>query len=372
MRAVAYTGSPTPTELDRYLMLLDRLRAEAQEVEVGILPWLESRISASDSGVLEALSIRQGLLSPHDRERVDGLLETGVFPCRGDETRRAALVLTFELEDRVQAVRLAQQCESYSASQPLFRRLPALLATARKEELIPISEMGEIRSDGIVAVGGVFARLGPFVPVAVIEHIKGEHPRAPLFLRLDPYFVARDEPPLALMEAVRVPPSPNWWRALAIRVGAREGGVYELDGTDRAVDDLQALWEYRVLGVRRLETSAVRREPDMLAMMLEELQVGRGDELFGRCIHLDTHDVEGHTPDTARLSHLDLAINIYEGTDRQRRMGQRLRNGKVQDASRRTHLLRTEGLRLQDMIPVCRKFFRSLRLTSEMILSEFV
>jgi len=281
-------------------------------------------------------------------------------------------MLTFELEDRVEAVRLAQQCESYSASQPLFRRLPALLTTAQKEELIPISEMGEIRSDGVVAVMGAFARLGPFVPVAVIEHIRGEHPRAPLFVRLDPYFVARNEPPVVLMEAVRVPPNPNWWRTLAIRVGAREGGVYELDGTDRAVDDLQAFWDYRVRGVRRLEASAVRREPDMLSMMLEELQVGGDDELFGRCIHLDTHDVEGHTPDTARLAHLDLAINIYDGTDRQSRMKQHLRNGKVQDASRRTHLLRTEGVGLNDLIPVCERFFRSSRLTHEMISSEFV
>jgi hypothetical protein len=359
------------SELDRYFMLLDRLSAEAQEIETGILPWLEGRVAGNDPDVLEALSLRQGLLTSPDRERVEGFLEIGVFPFGTDETRTAALVLTFELEDQVAAIHVAKQCERYSASQPLFRELPALLATARKEELVPVSEM-EIRSDGIVAVAGVFARLGPFVPVAVIEHIRAEHPRAPLFVRLDPYFVAHDEPPAVLMEAVRVPPNPNWWRALAIRIGAREGGVYELDGTDRAVDDLQAFWDYRVRGVRRLETSAVRREHDMLAMMLEELQVGRGDELFGRCVHLDTHDVDGHTPDTARLSHLDLAINIYDGTDRRSRMEQYLRHGKVQDASRRTHLLRTEGVWLKDMIPVCERFFRSLRLTNEMILSEFV
>lgn len=188
MRPVAYMGSPMSTELDRYFMLLDRLCVEAQEIETGILPWLEARVDSCDSDALEALSLRQGLLTSHDRERVEGLLESGFFPFASDETRSAALMLTFEVEDRAAAVHVVRQCERYSASQPLFRELPALLANARKEELVPISEM-EIRSDGIVAIGGVFARLGPFVPVAVIDHIRAEHPRAPLFVRLDPYFV---------------------------------------------------------------------------------------------------------------------------------------------------------------------------------------
>lgn len=360
------------TELDGYFQLLDRLYVEALELETGVLPWLETKCSEMDSDVLGALRIREALLTANDRNRVEGYLELGVFALASDETRRAALLLTFDLEERVAAARFARQCERYSASQPLFRELPRLLSVARKDELIPITAIHEIRADGVVAIQDVFARLSPFVPVASIDFLRAEHPRAPLFVRLDPYFVARDEPPTVLMEAIQVPPNPNWWRELAIRVGTREGGVYALHGTERAVDDHEAFWDYHVRRVRRLEASATRREEHMLAMMLEELQVGRGDELFGRCVHLDTHDVQGHTPETARLAHLDLAIQMYDGCASQARLKQYLRNGRVQDASWRTHLLRTEGVLLKDLVPVCERFFLSLRLTREMILSEFV
>lgn len=359
-------------DVDQYLFLLNNLCAQMPS-EVGIQPWLEQRLLAGDATALEALQCRQALLGSRDREHVAGLVEeTGVFPEFNAEERAAALVLTFELEDLVGRVRLAQQCEVYSASQPLFSELPSLLTTARNRELIPVSQLDDIRSDGIVTVGRLFTRLSPFLPLTVVDYVRTEYPSVPLFVRLDPYFVSRVVPPTVLTEAVRIPPNPNWWRTLAIRVRDREGAVYELDGTEPLSGDFLGFWDYRVRGVRRLETSAVRRSSTFLTMMLEELQIGRADELIGRCVHLDSASVDGKTPSTALVSHLDLAINIYEGEDMRQREQQHLRSGKVQDATRRTHLLRTEGVRLQDMIPVCERFFRSVRLTREVVQSEFM
>jgi hypothetical protein len=43
--------SPMLTELDRYFTLLDRLSIEALDGEIGILVWLEARLSANDFDV---------------------------------------------------------------------------------------------------------------------------------------------------------------------------------------------------------------------------------------------------------------------------------------------------------------------------------
>jgi hypothetical protein len=106
-------------------------------------------------------------------------------------------------------------------------------------------------------------------------------------------------------------------------------------------------------------------------MMFEELQVDNADLLLGRCVHLDTRDVVAKTPDTSKVKHLDLAINVYLGTARNARVAQHLRRGKVHDATVRTHLLRTENIRLGAVIAICQDFFLSRSLINEMTEQQF-
>jgi hypothetical protein len=103
-------------------------------------------------------------------------------------------------------------------------------------------------------------------------------------------------------------------------------------------------WDYHVKNVRRLEVRVERREDEYLTMIIEELP--RPDDpsglMIARCIHLDTRDPAFTPLGQVEMQHLDLAINVYEGEEREKRFAQSLQNGKVQDASFRTHLFRIE------------------------------
>lgn len=102
-------------------------------------------------------------------------------------------------------------------------------------------------------------------------------------------------------------------------------------------------------------------------MLIEELS--RADDpnelMIGRCIHLDTHDPAFTPLGKVEMQHLDLAINIYAGEDRQKRFGQNLQHGKVQDATFRTHLLRIEGIPFVSVFAFCEMFLESKILLSE-------
>jgi hypothetical protein len=65
------------------------------------------------------------------------------------------------------------------------------------------------------------------------------------------------------------------------------------------------------------------------------------------------------------MQHLDLAINVYAGEDRQKRFAQSLQHGKVQDASFRTHLFRIEGTPFVSLFSFCRMFLESKVLLSD-------
>jgi hypothetical protein len=132
-------------------------------------------------------------------------------------------------------------------------------------------------------------------------------------------------------------------------------------------DDATQFWDYRVKGIRRLEVRVERREEDYLTMMIEELP--RPDDpnglMIGRCVHLDSRDPAGTPLDQVRVNHLDLAINVYKGATRAVRDGQSLQNGKIVDASCRTHLLRIEDIPFISLFQFCRMFFQSSVLLSE-------
>jgi hypothetical protein len=104
-----------------------------------------------------------------------------------------------------------------------------------------------------------------------------------------------------------------------------------------------------------------------LTMIIEELP--RPDDpsglMIARCIHLDTRDPAFTPLGQVEMQHLDLAINVYEGEDREKRFAQSLQNGKVQDASFRTHLFRIERTPFVSLFSFCGMFLESKVLLSE-------
>jgi hypothetical protein len=126
-------------------------------------------------------------------------------------------------------------------------------------------------------------------------------------------------------------------------------------------------WDYHAKNLRRLEVHVERREEDYLSMIIEELP--RADDpsglMIARCIHLDTRDPALTTLSKVEMQHLDFAINVYAGEDRQKRFAQSLQHGKVQDASFRTHLFRIEGTRFVSPFSFCGMFLESKVLLSD-------
>ncbi|WP_404542954.1 hypothetical protein [Bradyrhizobium sp. USDA 223] len=124
--------------------------------------------------------------------------------------------------------------------------------------------------------------------------------------------------------------------------------------------------DYEVERLRRLEIRAQRRG-DIVSMMIEELPAPDAPDglMVGRCIHLDTRAPNKTAIRDVKLSHLDLALNVYEGAVRNERFGTSLKDGKVTDASFRTHLMRIEGIPLLTLLPICAGFLRSTSLLRE-------
>lgn len=330
----------------------------------------EDLIRCNDELAWRLLITRENVLTSLDYERVLGYLTLGFFPIEPVDRRVAAFLVAFELEEAVAHYRLQQRFESYSPSQPLFQHLPGLLEHVRNEELIPVDRLDSIQDDGIVTVNGLYARLDPMLPVGLVHWIQREFPQAPLFVRLDPTVAWRTCPPQSLVETILSPANPRWWRKLSLHPRTGTGGTYRLDAPTNPQDDIDAYWEYHVKHLRRIETSATRRKDDYLSMMLEEIEES-DDMLFGRCIHMDTTSLIGVTPDAAMLQHLDLALNVYTDSARSARLGDELCNGKVADASFRTHILRLEGAPVALLIPLMALFFKSRSLLRELLSDQF-
>lgn len=102
-------------------------------------------------------------------------------------------------------------------------------------------------------------------------------------------------------------------------------------------------------------------------MMVEELQRRKGPEAFllGRMVHLDTCAPRGTPVDNAPVMHLDLAINAYFGDAAPERERQSLSDGRVCDASVRTHILRIEDIPFSAALDFARRFFLSSKLFGE-------
>ncbi|WP_162930094.1 hypothetical protein [Pseudophaeobacter sp. EL27] len=165
-----------------------------------------------------------------------------------------------------------------------------------------------------------------------------------------------------------VPANPRWLSDFSLRKNMKDCAVYQL--LKRAPKEgVREYWEYNVKHLRRLEVHVQRRDENYLSMLIEELP--REDDpnglMIGRCIHLDTRDPVGTPLSEVTMQHLDLAINVYEGDDRRKRFEQTLKQGKVQDATYRTHLLRIEGTPFVSLFGFCEMFFGSKVLFSEWI-----
>jgi hypothetical protein len=170
---------------------------------------------------------------------------------------------------------------------------------------------------------------------------------------------------MRLREVALVPANPRWLTNLALFPNTRTFASYKLEDCDPK-DRMQYL-DYHLHNIRRLEVTAQRREADYLTMMIEELPSDddASNLMVGHCIHLDTRARVGTPMTEARLKHIDLAINVYRGEDRSARMADSLQNGKVRDATYRTHLVRVEDVPFPAVFSFAEMFLKSRHLLGE-------
>jgi hypothetical protein len=233
-------------------------------------------------------------------------------------------------------------------------------------ELIDDKAIRHIEDSELFALNPGFGQLADSLHRTIPASARQLYPDAPRFLRLDPYFWSATQPLMRLEEVAVTPCDPKWMARLSLPSGVRTFAAYLLEDCDPETDMAQYR-DYHIREIRKLEVIATRRSEDYLSMMIEELP--REDHpnglMIGRCIHLDTHAPPGTPKGDALLAHLDLAINVYRGSDRAARMANTLQHGKAQDATFRTHLFRIEGVPFPALFAFAALFLKSKTLLGE-------
>jgi hypothetical protein len=360
-------------EIDTYSNQLHALAHKCVEAEISAYVFLRDRLEEHDEGTLSVIDLRGELLSGSDEESVINLLTTGYFSELAGKRRVAAFVVCIDMEREVSNFSLERRFEPYHGAQPLFSHLPQLLSVTVNDELLPASLLGDHRGDGVTKIATSFLRFDPFLHPSIISWSRSTFPDLPLFLRLDPYFARDEEPLVRLLEAILIPADPSWWANLSLYPRQTRGAAYWIEPPADPRDNPQDYWDFHIRHLRRLEVHADRRDSNYFTMMVEELADFREVDgfLLGRTIHWDTVEPQGKAIDKAKVKHLDLAINLYRGSDAEARMGQNLAHGRVQDATLRTHLLRIEGISASVMLAFAQQFFQSKSLLRDWFNDQF-
>lgn len=362
-------------DIDEYLNKVNTFARECAQSETEPHHIIESR-GLRDRDIAECMKARLELISALEAEKLDAYLEIGLFPFAEEHSeRRALFAFSFDIQYALDIITLKMQCAPYEPSQPLFQAAPLLLKHIRKRpndsvdrDLLDLSAIRSVSDLSIYKVDGGFSRLTSLLNPGIVNWARATYPNSPTFIRLDPFFFKHQQPRELLTEATLIPANPKWLADFSLRKGMKDFALYALQDVSPR-DDPKAFWEYRMKGVRQLEVRVERRDKDYLTMMIEELS--RKDEenglMVGRCVHLDTRDPVGTPLAAVKVSHLDLAVNVYQGQRREERYAQTLKDGKAADASFRTHIFRIEQANFCSVFDFCRMFLRSQLLVDQWI-----
>jgi hypothetical protein len=359
-------------DLDAYFRYLETLARASIDSGVAVHEFIE-KPGTHATTVAECIACRESLLTSEDEKELSGYLVIGLFRGMPRRRRLAAFALSFDVQYEADRLEIRSQCEPYDRAQPLFAGAPELFDHIRRTEngspdleLIAGDAVHSMSGSGIYQAGNGFTRLCPFLSPGIVNWARSSYPGRASYIRLDPYSFHDTQPLQLLTEATLVPANPRWLHDFSLRRGMKEFAAYTLLDRPPSVAPAE-FWDYRIRQMRRLEVHVQRREDNYLSMLIEELP--RPDDpntlMIARCIHLDTRDPAFTPLSEVSLQHLDLAINVYAAADRERRFNHTLQNGKVQDATYRTHLFRIEGAPFVALFDFCQMFLRSRVLLSE-------
>lgn len=366
-------------EIEDYYEILSGFALTINESGIATEKFIDNLILNERGTIDQLILFRKEFLGATELNRVSGYLVIGSFPSYQGIDREACFVICFELTEQVIKLEYRQRCEEYKLTQPIFLAEPSLAEHIRRKdsgsydnELIDLSVLKQLGDSEVVQYKDHYFLIDYCLNPSGLAWVKDNFNGLPLFVRLKPYKAFDTRPPGRLFESVLMPANPNWWKNLGIHNRDKEGAAYQL-GEDEYPGNQQALWEFKVNNISRLEVIAKRDNNGNLSMMLEELTgIDHNNMVFGRCIHLDTDHKIGTNFDDAILNHLDLAINVYEDETGKKRLTENLAHGQVtSDASYRTHLLRIENVPFRSLFGFVFIFFKSQTLIQEWFQDQF-
>ena len=357
-------------DYNEYFKTLTEIAKELIEEEVDQWTWLAQRYKQAAGPVWIAIEWRKSELTPEDIDHANGYLPIGYLREFDTTTRLSFFTVSFEIGTEFHKLAILRACEKYNPSQPIFRQKPALWNEIRKRdsgtedlELISLSHLKQYEDSELFEFEGTNLILSRALKPSIIHWANTEFPGVPMYARFNAYKCQTTK--IRLLEfAMIVPPNPNWWANTRILRGQVDGGSFILQDCPCSIVNQTNYWEYNFKHLRKLEISAQRENNNNLKMSLEELSVDSAG-IIGRMIHLDSDSPSGTPADKCILNHLDLAINYYLNESANTRMSQRLSDGKVIDASVRTHIFRIEGIPLSSVLCFVDMFFESTILKKE-------
>lgn len=365
-------------ELDRYYALLEETAVRLLDAGMDALR------AAADSpeDFRELAGLRAHLLSDEDCQQGSALLPTGYFSEWPAEQRVAGFCAVCDLQGRMEDLSLERSCAPYAEDQPLFQQAPSLWQMVRRSGGRPADL---IAAEGIEFAHGLLARLegdfhvrtNPYLAPDVLEHLRGAvaADSEEWFVRLDPYGVQADRR-IPLQEAIVRPGNPHWYQRLEVWPDKPVKARYVLQRDHN--DGPEFVHKGAIRGTT-LEVSIQRGAPDsdtgvcLLRGSIEELcETTRGDLLVGLMLHFTCEDPVGTEWKDAVADHLDGAVQFYLGETAAERARGTLCDGKVVDASLRTHLFRVDKTPLRNLFALIGLFFQSEDLLNDWLEDQFI
>lgn len=285
------------------------------------------------------------------------------------------LVMTsiyYEAMKYKQKLEVLRSFEKYNSNQPIFGD-KKLLDKIHDDELINYTGFKLHPTTNYVKYNNCFFKTD-YMTAPLLNYIDKMSKNYPTFIRLDPYYITTQSPQINLQEQLIQPLKYNWIHELNLYKGEITGGNYILpdlplsQGKHTEEEQLH-YWEYHIKKVRSLDVSAERtyKESGNLRMMVEEITEDKEINEYYRTkiIHLDTDDEVGTAFEKSTLNHIDLAVNLYNEQAYQARLQKYLRNGVVQNATIRTHLIRFEKVPFKTLFDLATLFFDSKILLND-------
>lgn len=271
----------------------------------------------------------------------------------------------------------------YNESQPIFTCYPKLfekISSHGKIEYLPVRTFRyaglRMSKDDESFLGFEYGRHYfelPFISENLIEYLLRTYDE--FDIHISPHHIYEKETSFEyLQRGVINPLNPKCINRFFLKKGF-SGGYYDFSYMNAKFEDNELYCRsFRIsqtlLHSKGLDVVVNNRNNDM-SMMLEEL-IGCENSIIGYCVHLDIIDAVGKDLTSLQINHIDLAINVYEGPDKEARQKHYLYEGrKVADASYLTHLVRLEEIPFWSIIEIISMFMKSHCLVMDWIDNQF-